>query len=125
MSNKALIEELTAEGTDLAESEETPLSFDLSLISDLLLKAAKALGRMEWRDIEIMPEDFKDGREVILGYRGEWFSAFYHDGTKCYPGQGHAGWFEECDRNNLLIAQNALATHWLPISAPQQNEERQ
>lgn len=43
---------------------------------------------------------------------------FWHDGSECHGHAGQAGWFWESDRGNLLIADNAYATHWMPLPEP-------
>jgi hypothetical protein len=69
----------------------------------------------EWMPIESAP---RDGSSVLLSdgcYVGE---GFWHDGSGCYGHRGQAGWFWECDRGDLLIADNAPATHWMPLPEP-------
>lgn len=68
-----------------------------------------------WKPIEDAP---KTDETILLACYGCVVAGFYHDGSECYGHRGGAGWFEECDRGELLTASNFQATHWQPLPEP-------
>ena len=86
----------------------------------IIWQAAKREPLGGWQDISTAP---KDGSEILLAVNDFVGAGFYHDGSECYGHRGGAGWFEECDRGELLTAHNVYATHWQPLPAPPKQGE--
>lgn len=73
---------------------------------------------MSWQPIETAPIGTP---ETILLSDGKFVGeGFWHDGSQCHGHAGQAGWFWESDRVGLLTADNAFATHWMPLPEPPQ-----
>lgn len=70
---------------------------------------------MKWESIETAP---RDGTSVILSDGFTVGEGFWSDGSECYGHRGVAGFFWECDRGNLHVADNAYATYWMPFPEP-------
>ncbi len=70
----------------------------------------------KWLPIEGAP---KDGSTFLITDGQYVDAAFYHDGGQCYGHRGHAGFFAESDRYNLLTASNWNgANKWMPLPEP-------
>jgi hypothetical protein len=73
----------------------------------------------EWQDIETAP---RDGTTVLLAlaqtrtYAGEVWAAFWHDGSKNH--WRREGWYDEVDREHLLIAKPVQPDFWMPFPEP-------
>ncbi len=70
---------------------------------------------MNWQPIDTAP---KDGESILITDGSNVGEGFYHDGSECYGHRGKAGFFWQDDRDNLLTARNAFATHWMPLPPP-------
>lgn len=68
-----------------------------------------------WRPIESAPKNWDS---VLLTNDDYVTAGFWHDGSECYGHRGGMGWFDECDRGNLLTASNIHPTHWAPLPPP-------
>ena len=77
------------------------------------------LGRIDWIPIEEMPDEFKDGRDVLLGSRAWqlWGSGAFNNGRWTVSCGGEVPWEGDGDRGGLKDLPFD-PTHFAEINAP-------
>lgn len=104
----------------LAEYKDDPNDYSPKTVLHLAMSAIRALktapGADGWLRIEDMPEEWKDGREVAIGWErtGDWVKAKYdslRDGT----------WFCPMTGESCLRPTHVMAIPPLPTPSPEDN----